>query len=201
MPEFFQNTLHIDYVHFEHASRIPLQVSLPYLTTRSRYSLENLTVPQTGKIIFCILWNLKFYKLLHKGPPFVPILNQMNTVDALLTHLFTLNYNIFPSTLRSSKWPISFRVSYQNLVCISPSALTCHTLRQIHTPRFHYQKIFGHLCITRRFSSCRFLQLVATLSRTSEHPPQRHNLERPWPLLHADMKQRTELQIFIVLCR
>lgn len=139
-----QNTLHIDYAHYQHANRILLQVSESALSKYMEQILFRKADSSSDRqdlFFFFHLWNLTFYQRLHNRLPFVPILSQMNTVDALLTPFFTFNYNIFPSTLRPSKWSISLRVAYQNSVTISPSAHACYTLRQSQSPRFHYQKI------------------------------------------------------------
>ena len=73
---------------------------------------------------------------------FLFVAQHLNHCATAVHHrFFTFNYNIFPSTLRPSKWSISSRVAYQNFVSISPSAHTFHTLRQFHPLRTHYQKI------------------------------------------------------------
>ena len=47
--------------------------------------------------------------------------------------LFEINFNIIlQSTLRPSKWSLSFRFPYQNSVCTSVIPLTCQQHRQSH---------------------------------------------------------------------
>jgi hypothetical protein len=45
-----------------------------------------------------ILRNPKVHYRLYNNPPLVPVLSQMNPVHSLLTHLFTIHFNITLST-------------------------------------------------------------------------------------------------------
>ena len=75
-----------------------------------------------------VFWTLRVHNCVHKRPPQVPIVSHKNPVPTLQSYCFQINFNIIlPSTPRSSKWPIPFRIFHQNSSCIS--------LPIIHTPR------------------------------------------------------------------
>jgi len=49
-----------------------------------------------------------------------PILSQINPVHTYLSHFLNMNFNtVLPFMLRSSKWSLSTKFSYQNFVYIS----------------------------------------------------------------------------------
>jgi len=73
-------------------------------------------IPSTSHEIPCIWRNPQVHYHVHKSPPMVSILSQMNSVNTLPSCFSTLHLNIvLPSTPRSSKWFISFRCSYHKL--------------------------------------------------------------------------------------
>ena len=72
-----------------------------------------------SQYILSILLNPKFHYLIHKSPPLVPSLSQINSVHSVPSQLFKVHFNIIlPPNLRSTKCCISFRFPHQNIVCI-----------------------------------------------------------------------------------
>jgi hypothetical protein len=76
-----------------------------------------------------ILWNQKVHHHVHKSPPFLPILRHSSPVYKLISFFFTIRINIIlPSVPMSSNLSLSFRFSYQNLMCFSLLPFLCHML-------------------------------------------------------------------------
>ena len=91
-----------------------------FLTPFSRVLLEKLTAFQLLKKFPAFYGTRKVHCRIHKCPPPVPILGQLDPVRAPTSNFLKIHLNIIlPSTPGSSKWSLSLRLpltpSYQNL--------------------------------------------------------------------------------------
>ena len=99
--------------------------------TYSLHGAESLLITQPilqlVKEIPHILWNPKVHYRIHKCPPSVPILSQLDPVHTPTSHFLKTHLNIIlPSTTGFPKWFLSLRFPQQNPVYTCPLHHTCY---------------------------------------------------------------------------
>ena len=103
-----------------------LNVACDLLTYLLTYSMEKshswkANWSSASQEIPRILWNPMVHYRIHKCPPPVPILSQLDPVLTPTSHFIKIHLNILlPSTPRSTKWSHYLRFPQQNPVSTSP---------------------------------------------------------------------------------
>ena len=110
-----------------------------------------------------VLWNTVAVLCVHKIPPLLPILSQINSVHAVQFCLYKIHFNIILSTRRSSTWSLSLRFSHQNLG--STSLCTVSTTYPSHRILLHLitRILFGEEC-NPSYCQCYWINANAPLT-------------------------------------
>ena len=83
-------------------------------------------------------WNLKVHYRIHKCPPPVLILSQLDPVHTPTSNFLKIHLNTLPSTPGCPKLSLSLRFPHQNPVYASPLPRTCYSSRSYHYSRFNH---------------------------------------------------------------
>ena len=108
----------------------------PWSREANRFSASQ-EIPRT-------VWNPKVHYRIHKCPPPVPILSQLDPVHTPTSHFLKIHLNIiFPSMLGSPKWSLSLRFSPSKpRIHLSPPH-TCYLPLPSHSSRVYHPNNIG----------------------------------------------------------
>jgi len=112
-----------------------------------------------------ILWKPKVHYRIHKSPPPIAILSNLDPVHTPTSHFLKMHLIIIlPSTPGSSKWSVSLRFPYQNPVYTFPLPHTCYMSHPLIFLDLITRTILGEWYRSLSSTLCSFLHSTITSS-------------------------------------
>ena len=103
-----------------------------------------------------IVWNPKAHYRIHKYPPPVPTLGQLDPFHTPTPHVLKIHFNIIlPSAPGSPQWSLSLRLPHQNPVHASPLPHMHHTPCPSNSSWFYHLHNIGWAVHIIKFLMCK----------------------------------------------